>query len=613
MAGTCRNSQLRSPADNAMPGQGKVIEAEFQSAVRLQNSGRLEEAQIAYHNVLAAAPDHADAHHNLGLIHLNRGQAAAALPYLYYSLELKPQLSVAHNTLGNALRKLGRQAEAEAAFRNSVELDPRHALAWFNLADLLSSAGRSGEAEKAYRSAISARPDYAEAHLNLGNVLRGQKRYEEALACLQKLVTIAPRYAFAHNNLGNILRDLDRLEEAEEAYAHAVEADPHYAMAWLNLGTVRNHLGKMSQAADALKQALVIAPRYGEAFMQLCSTVKLTPDDRLVADMHRHYADQATPQRDRMYMAFGLGSAYDRAGRHDEAFAHFAEGNRLKRATLAFDIASERRLVSNIREQFSAAFFATARPAPITDATPVFIIGMMRSGTTLMEQILASHPEVTGADELPWMPDIAFGFSKDGLRYPHYVPSLSVAELTHMGEDYLHRLRKRFGTGPRFITDKLPGNFLTIGLIHLALPKAKIIHMQRDPYDTCLSIYTTLFASLHHYAYDMAELGEFFLLYRSLMAHWDEVLPGRIYHQRYEELVAEPEANIRKILDFCGLSFDRACLDFHATDRSVRTASSTQVREKLHTRSLGRWRNYERHLVTWKAMFGETPDAVRDN
>ncbi|MGE0239999.1 MAG: sulfotransferase, partial [Parvibaculaceae bacterium] len=548
-----------------------------------------------------------------GLIHLNKGQAAAALPYLYYSLELKPRAAVAHNTLGNALRKLGRGTEAEAAYRTSVELDAKHALAWFNLASLLADAGRNDEAEKAYRSAIAARPDYAEAHLNLGNVLRAEKRYEEALAVLQKLVILAPRYAFAHNNLGNILRDLDRLEEAENAYARSIEVDPQYALAWLNLGTVRNHLGKMAPAADALRQALALAPRYGEAFMQLSGTARLMPDDRLVADMERHYADPATPRRDRMYMAFGLGSAYDRAGRYDEAFAHFTEGNRLKRASIAFDIASERRIVASIEERFSGAFLAGAQPAPTADETPIFIIGMMRSGTTLMEQILASHPDVAGADELPWMAEIAFGFVKDGLRYPDYVPSLSAAELTRLGEDYLHRLRKRFGPGPRFVTDKLPGNFLTLGLIHLALPKAKIIHMRRDPHDTCLSIYTTLFASQHHYAYDMTELGEFYRLYRRLMAHWDRVLPGKIYHQRYEDLVAEPEANIRKVLDFCGLAFDKACLDFHATERRVRTASSTQVREKLHGRSVGRWRNYERHLGAWTAMFGDTPVKTRDN
>ena len=173
-----------------------------------------------------------------------------------------------------------------------------------------------------------------------------------------------------------------------------------------------------------------------------------------------------------------------------------------------------------------------------------------------------------------------------------------------MGEAYITRLRHRFGDGPRLITDKLPGNFLFIGLIHLILPKAKIIHMQRDPLDTCLSIYNTLFAQLHYYAYDMRELGQFYQLYSGLMKHWDQVLPGKIFHQRYEDLVGDPEKSVRKVLDYCNLPFDEKCLEFYKSDRRVRTASSQQVREQLHARSIGRWRNYEKHLGEWKTMLG---------
>jgi hypothetical protein len=322
--------------------------------------------------------------------------------------------------------------------------------------------------------------------------------------------------------------------------------------------------------------------------------------------MRNYYGDPATASLDRMYMGFGLGSVYDGAGNHDRAFAYYAEGNRLKRATLKFDINAEKTVLSRIADVFSPAYLRTAKTSPNADATPIFIVGMMRSGTTLMEQILASHPQVAGADELAWIPEIASGLRKDGKIYPESMPLLSEDELARAGARYLSLLRKRFGTEPRFITDKLPGNFLAIGLISRILPGARIIHMRRNAYDTCLSIYFNLFATLHHYAYDLGELGEFYRAYRDLMAHWDAVLPGRIYHQSYEGLVADPEGEVRKLLAFCDLPFDERCLAFHQTERRVRTASSQQVREKMHNRSIERWRHYEQHLGMLKARLGES-------
>lgn len=583
----------------------KAVATEFNRALKLQNSKKPAEAEAIYRGLLTVDATHADAYHNLGLLILERGKPGLALPYLLYSTHLKSDRPEAYNTVGNTWRALGKREEAEAAFRRATTLNPNYAQAWFNLGNILAETGRNTEAEKAFRSAIAARRDYAEAYLNLGNVLRSQNRHKEGLDLLQKLVKIAPNYDLAHNNLGNTYRDLDQLEKAEASYRRATEVNPGYAVAWLNLGTVLNHLGRKADSVTALRRAIELAPRFGEPYMHLATTMKVPLDAPVVAAMKLYFDEPSVSAVDKMYLAFALGRVMDDNGQHDAAFKYFREGNRLKRASVSFDLAAEQAMVERIATRFNKERLAKPPRSKVADETPIFIVGMMRSGSTLMEQILASHPQVVGADELQWMPEIAFGFkSPSGLPFPDWIASASESELTAMGQLYIDRLRARFGAGPRFITDKLPGNFLFIGLISLILPKAKIIHTVRDPYDTCLSIYTTLFATLHHYAYDMKELGQFYKVYERLMKHWESVLPGKIYQQRYEDLVSNPESSVRKVLDYCGLPFDPKCLEFYNTERRVRTASSQQVREALHARSVGRWRNYEKHLGEWKTLFG---------
>jgi tetratricopeptide (TPR) repeat protein len=578
--------------------------SEFDTALDLQNRGKLAEAEAIYLRFLNRNPLNAAAHHNLGLIKLNTKQPALALPYLYFSLELEPRLADAHNTLANALLQLGRKAEAEAAYRKTLEINPRYATAWANLGNLLFNDGRQAEAETCYVKALALKPDNVSAILNLGTIMRAGRRFEEALAHLEKASKATPSSEVISNNLGNAYRDLDRLNDAVAAYGKAVAVNPDYALAWFNLGTALDHVGRKEEAVAALRRALAVAPRYGAAHMHLVDLARPGLDDPSVAEMKHYLSDPATAAIDRMHLAFALGRAHDANGSFDKAFSYFRQGNRLKRDTLNFDIEVERRLMAAIREVFSKDFMAAAKPSQVTDSTPIFIVGMMRSGTTLMEQILASHPQVAGGDELPWIPDLTVRSAPIGeLAYPQSIRAMSQAELTRRGEKYIQLLRRRFGPSPRHVTDKLPGNFLSAGFINLALPQAKIIHMRRDPFDTCLSIYTTLFAVLHHYAYDLADLGEFYMLYHALMRHWDEVMPGKILHVSYEDLVAHPEPEIRKVLDFCGLPFDERCLDFHKTERRVRTASSNQVREKLHNRSIGRWRNYEQYLGDWKARF----------
>lgn len=577
---------------------------DFETALDLQNRGRLAEAEALYLRFLSRTPLHAAANHNIGLIKLSTNEPGLAVPYLLYALDLDPKLADGYNTLGNAYLQLGRKTQAEESYRKALQVNPRHAIALTNLGNLLFNDGRRAEAEGFYTQALAVKPDHLPANLNLASIMRSERRFTEALAVLERASKAVPQNESLANNLGNAYRDLDRLEEAVTAYKRATAIKPGFALAWINLGTALNHLGRKDEAIAALRRAIAAAPRYGEAYMQLADMVRPGLDDPSVADMKHYLADPATVAADRMYLAFALGRTHDANGAFDKAFSYFRQGNQLKRGTLNFSIEGERRFIGALKEAFSKDFMAKAPASEIADDTPVFIIGMMRSGTTLMEQILASHPEVEGGDELPWIPDLTVRSAPfEGLAYPQSVRAMSRAELTRRGARYIELLRQRFGSKPRHVTDKLPGNFLAAGFINLALPKARIVHMRRNPLDTCLSIYTTLFAELHYYAYDLAELGEFYTLYHGLMQHWDAVMPGKILHVNYEDLVARPEPEIRKVLDFCGLPFDARCLDFHKTERRVRTASTNQVREQLNDRSIGRWRNYEPYLSDWKARF----------
>jgi hypothetical protein len=338
----------------------------------------------------------------------------------------------------------------------------------------------------------------------------------------------------------------------------------------------------------------MLAPKRGEPYFQLAVTTKLKPDDPAVLAMQQLYEDPTTPDRERLYLAFGLGRVFDENRRYDEAFACWEVGNRLKRGAVSCDMSSEEQIVSKMQSVFSPAFLASCPRSTITDETPILVVGMIRSGTTLMEQILASHPEVVGADENTWLSRAVGG-----------IKTLTQGELNRAGQAYLTLLRERFGPGPRFIVDKLVGNWLYVGYLHLMLPNARVICMRRNPYDSGLSAFSSLFTAHHEYCYDMQSIARFTNLFRSMIEHWDKVLPGKVYQVQYETLIDEPEKTVRGVLDHIGLSFDARCLNFHQTERRVRTASTQQVREKLHSRSVARWRNYEKHLGAWEPFFGK--------
>jgi tetratricopeptide (TPR) repeat protein len=562
----------------------------------LKDLGRLEEAITAYRNAIVLKPNHAEAYNNLGFALETLGRHDEALACYRRAFALKPTFAEARFNEGNVLKTTGRLAEALDAYAGTLAIRPDYVTAHNNQGVALKMMGRLEEAAAALHRALALRPDYADACNNLGATLQSLGRLNEALAACDRAIALNPASADAHNNRGGTLKDLGRYEEATEAYAQALAMNPQCLNPQINLAITLEELGRFAEAGAAVERALEIDPNSGEAWQVRADLKTFTADDADVARMEALLAPGAAQPLDagnRTRLHFVLGKAWLDIGDADKAFSHFAEGSRLKRATLAYDGDAAAHWMARIARTDPP----TARGEP--SSRPIFVLGMPRSGSSLIEQILASHPQVHGAGELNLVEQVIreAGAGEATFHYPEDAPALSAADLRAMGSAYLQKLSALAPSGER-VVDKLPGNFQFAGLIHAMLPNARIIHCRRNPIDTCLSCYTKLFATGQDFAYDMTELGQFYRAYDGLMTHWRATLPAdRFLEVGYEDLVEDLEGISRRLVAFCGLAWDAACLDFHRTERAVRTASASQVRRPLFRTSLERWKRHERHLT----------------
>ncbi len=455
--------------------------------------------------------------------------------------------------------------------------------------------GHPDRAIPLYEQALEHNPEHPVARGNLGAALLDQGRAEEALTQLSRAVAIQPDYAIAHANLGNALRELGRPEEAIGHYERAIQLQPDQAAAHANLGGARQDQGRLEEAVAAYERAIAIQPDCAEAHFNLSTCKKYT-------DIHETEALQTLlatdiDDNDRIFLHFALGKALSDLKNDAEAFHHYQQGNRRKRTTIQFDISDSEKTFKRFQHTFDATFFESRQDHGCPDDTPIFILGMPRSGSTLIEQILASHPRVHGAGELPFIKQILMQrmSSRRLAMVPYTVSRLKAPDSTELGRAYIEKIRKK-NASARFITDKMPENFLFIGAIRLLLPRARIIHSVRSPEDTCLSIFRTRFSDQHDYAYDLTELGRYYRLYQGMMRHWKRLFPDVIHDCHYERLTRDPNGEIRKLLAFCGLDFDEKCLKFHQSGRNVSTASNYQVRQPLYTSSIAGWKRFEKQL-----------------
>jgi tetratricopeptide (TPR) repeat protein len=610
---------------------------------------RLDEALASYDRALALRPDHVDALCNRGVTLHELKRFDEALANYDRALALQPDCAGAFYNRGNALRQLRRFDEALASYDRALALQPNHAEVLSNRGNTLYELKRFDEALASYDRALALQPDYAGALYNRGNTLHELKRFDDALASYDRALALQPDHAGALGNRGNTLHELKRFDEALASYDRALALQPDHAEAlynrgdtlhergdlhaaladyrralslkpdladvYNNMGNVLEELGQLQEAQSAYLEALRLDPNNTAAYVNLAAAKTFKPGDAHLAAMATlAERTEGLSNTDRMRLDFALGKAYADLDEHSRAFHHLRAGNAAKRASIGYDETAALGLFDRIEAVFTPQLIAAKSGGGNSSPLPIFVLGMPRSGTTLVEQIIASHPAVHGAGELQLLSDAVRtvrGPDGNSVTYPELTASLDRAALHQIGARYAVMLRdlaaNHGAPGAERVTDKMPSNYYFAGLIHLALPNAKIIHTIRDPLDTCLSCFSRLFAAEQNYSYDLGELGRYYRRYERLMAHWRRVLPvGRILDVRYEDVVADLEQQARRIIVHCALPWDDRCLSFHQTDRPVRTASATQVRQPIYKSAIGRWRVYEEHIEPLLSGLGVT-------
>jgi tetratricopeptide (TPR) repeat protein len=526
------------------------------------------------------------------------GQGRDPIAALEHAARLSPKTPGIHINLGNALARAGRQADAVTRYRRALALDSGIVEAHINLAHCLFGLAQHDDAIASYEQALQRKPGdeeliqhLAAAHLGCGNSLRAQGRLEAAIAHYESAVAISPDYSAAHSNLGTALRLAGLPGEASRVCLKAVELDPKLLAPLITLADIEADCGDFIGAERRLRQAIAIECDMPEAWAALAYVKRMSAEDSLWLDKVRELAGSGLPAPQETVLRYALGKSLDDAGQYAEAASHYQRANVLARSFAArHDRGAVERTVDAFVRRYDAATLRRLRAGGLTSQQPVFIVGMVRSGTTLTEQILDAHPRVFGAGELNFWNEVASCAPLDS-------ESRLAVTVRSAAARYLELIGTLASCAAR-VVDKMPGNFMHLGLIHAALPGARIIHMSRDPRDNALSIYFQRFEAMHTYANDLEDIAHFHSQYERLMAHWSAVLPASaLLEVPYEGLVNDQKLWTRRMLEFIGLDWDPSCLNFERSVGTVRTASNWQVRQGLNRGSIGRWRHYEQWFV----------------
>ena len=571
-----------------------------------RRDGRASEAREQVRRVLEKMPHHALAWLAYGDVLVDLEQYAderVAFERAHLSDPQRHNVEKATAALAADDRKA-----SERIFRDILQADPSHVAALCGLAALSLAADVPHDAERLLRHALKQSEHNPLIWRGLSQVLMSLGRLEEADAAARRLTKIEPENPQSWITIGAVSTRLMRQEAALEAYEQAARLKPEEARLRLSIGHIHKTLGRRRESEAAYKAVLAMDPAHAEAYWSLADLKNYTFSDAEIAAMQGLLASNTRERSHAAQLHFALGRALEQRQQFPDAFASYARGNALRRLDAPFDIEHFERRTARIRALFATAFFAERAGSGAPSPAPIFIVGLPRSGSTLIEQILASHSRVEGTMELPNIINIAHQFDdmaagRDG--YPETVSSAPVGLLHALGSRYLEETAA-LRTGREHFTDKLPNNFSHVGLIHAILPRATIIDARRHPMDACFSTYKQHFADGQTFSYDLKDLGRYYRCYLSLMDHWDAVLPAKVLHLQYEALVRDPEANIRRLLDHCGLAFEAACLSFHETRRSVRTASAEQVRQPLYTSGLGYWRHFASQLEPLRLALGDS-------
>jgi tetratricopeptide (TPR) repeat protein len=593
-----------------------------------------------------AHPDWVTTHYELGLAYGVAGRSRDAVGALRRAVAIRPDMGDAWRALGDHLGALGETAAADAAYaqhikaatrdprlrkpasalvdgnipvaerllRDHLQRFPTDVVAIRMLAEVAARLGRYRDAETLLVRCLELAPGFHAARHNYALVLQRQDRFADALREVDRLLAADPADTGGRNLKAALLGRLGDVAQSVDIYRAVLDEYPTQPKVWHSYGHALRTAGRNAESVDAYRRTVELSPGFGEAYWSLANLKTFRFSDGDVAAMLGQLARDDLAVEDRFHFHFALGKALEDAGDYARSFEHYAEGNRLRRSVIVYepDAVSER--VQQTKALFSAEFLESRRGSGVPDPDPIFIVGLPRAGSTLVEQILSSHSAVEGTMELPDIGAIARELggrrgAEDFSAYPGILRELSGDELRALGQRFLDGTRVQRKTGAPYFIDKNPANWMHAGLIQLILPNAKVVDARRHPMSCCFSVFKQHFARGNRFSYDLGELGRYYRDYVELMDHFDSVMPGRVHRVLYELMVEDTEREVRRLLEYCGLPFEDACLRFYETERAVRTASSEQVRQPIYRDSLEQWTYYRDWLEPLAEALGP---ALRD-
>ena len=612
----------------------------------LMKQKRFTEAEEKLRFAISLSPDYPQLYEDLGSAFAMQSRYEEAIPELEKAIQLQPALPLAHKKLGQALAAVGRGKEADEEFQAYIDGDPNRK-AIIKAADLLDE-DKTEEAIDVLQAILKSKPDHVNAMRYLALAYRkGEKKLQDSEALLKSATRLAPDFIPAWFDLGSLLSLRDKRMEAIAAYQKVVQLDPDNAAAWGGLGSayavamypdksaeayaksvalkpdvpnvlmgqahVLKTLGDQAEALKSYRAAIKIKPEFGEVYWSMANLKIFQFEEEEVSSMLQQLESDNLTESEEIHFHFALGKAFEDKKDYEQAWHYYHTGNQQQRMTVEHHPLKMETRHSQLKQIFNKEFLQERADVGYDVSDPILIVGLPRSGSTLIEQILASHTLVEGTSELPVLGKLSESIGQyrtDGIKYPEAVKDLRNKDWRAYGQQYIEETQRHRVTDKPFFTDKLPNNFPQVGLLSLILPNAKVINARRHPFDSCLGSYKQLFSKGQNFTYDMLDLAHYYQLYDAMMKHWHEVLPGKVLDVHYEETVDDLENQVRCILDFCDLPFEQSCVDFHQTERAVKTASSEQVRQPIYTGALGTWRRYEKHLDLWQEQLGDIVDDL---
>ena len=496
-----------------------------------------------------------------------------------------PQSIFLWNILGLTNAGIKKLNEAEKCFQTTIKLKPDFVEAHYNLGNAQKKLGKHSAALASYAQAIKLKPDFVEAHNNLGNTQKELGKHSDAVASYAQAIKLKPNFALAYNNLGKTQKELGKHSAAVASYAQAIKLKPDFVEAHNNLGNTQKELGKHSDAVASYAQAIEKKPDYAQSYINYVNLVKIKYDDPILLQLEKIICKKNISEEDKVYSSFAMGKAQLDLNEFDKGFKFLNTGNSLRKKKMKYTIQKSKNIFSKIMHRFKELQFKEEKLNTFSNAQPIFILGMPRSGTTLVEQILSSHSAICGAGELEFLKNAINSIDWQNTK-------IQKKDIKKIREEYIFQLNK-ISKLP-YITDKMPLNFQWIGFIVYAFPEAKIIHLKRDAMAVCWSNYKLNFESEGMaFSFDQIDIAKYYKLYEDLMKYWHEKFPKKIYDFNYEALTKNQEEQTRKLFEYLEIDWEKAVLNFHKNDRAVQTASNTQIRQKIYQGSSQEWKNYK--------------------